>query len=98
MGSTASNPGLELVDEVEHHREVHLEAVCSRPDRMELQETFFDPGFEVHPDRLHVPDELALRLLEDEEETFLAPLTCSIDERRGDARLAGPCLPGDEDR
>ena len=60
---------------------------------MEFQETFFDPGSEVHPDRLHVPDKLTLGLFEDEEETFLAPFARGVDERRGDARLAGACLP-----
>ena len=98
MGSTQRTRGPDLVDEFEHHREVHLKAVGSRPDRMELQEPFFDQRLEVHPDGLHVPDVLALGLLEDEHEALLAPLARGVGKGRGDARLSGACLPGDEDR
>jgi len=64
---------------------------------MDFQETGFDPWLKVYPDRLHVPQELTLRFLEDEEKALLVALAGCIDERRGDACLASPRLPGDKD-
>ena len=40
-GIDCHNPGLELLDELQHHREVHLEAVRGRPDRVELSGDLF---------------------------------------------------------
>jgi len=63
MGSDCHNTGLELPNELQHHGEVHLEAVRRRPDRVDFKETFFNPRFKVYPDGLHVPHDLALGFL-----------------------------------
>ncbi len=95
-GVDDDGPGPEVPDEPVHPDQVHLEAAEFRPRRVKRHEPFPGPSGQVEADGTHVPEDLALRFLEGEEEGTPAAAAQDVGKVGRQAGLPRPGPAGHE--
>ncbi len=97
MGSRTIDVRFELLHHLVHRDEMHLETIRCRSVRVYLQQTILYERLEVDADRPHVPNHLASRFFERDEQRPLAFLTSFLNELSTEGCLAGAGLSSDQD-
>ena len=75
---------------------MHFEARNRGAVRLNLEQTFLHPWFQVNPDGTHIANNLTGRILEGKIEGALAAAAGSLDKVRGETALAGTCRARDQ--